>query len=109
MPGCIWAVTTVQGKVKPGDNPYTLKRLYILRTDSIPYHGGADSQQAWCIAGCDGNRIERRRAQKAPDFLGNLNGDGFCLALQVIVTFEVGDFWGGAGGHRHRSSARKNR
>jgi hypothetical protein len=29
-------VTTVQGKVKPGDNPYTLKRLYILRTDSIP-------------------------------------------------------------------------
>lgn len=30
------AVTTVQGKVKPGDNPYTLKRLYILRTDSIP-------------------------------------------------------------------------
>lgn len=29
------AVTTVQGKVKPGDNPYTLKRLYILRTDSI--------------------------------------------------------------------------
>ncbi|BCU91912.1 polysaccharide deacetylase [Yersinia pseudotuberculosis] len=30
------AVTTMQGKVKPGDNPYTLKRLYILRTDSIP-------------------------------------------------------------------------
>lgn len=29
------AVTTVQGKVKPGDNPYTLKRLYILRTDAI--------------------------------------------------------------------------
>lgn len=29
------AVTTVQGKVKPGDNPYKLKRLYILRTDSI--------------------------------------------------------------------------
>lgn len=29
------AVTTVRGKVKPGDNPYTLKRLYILRTDSI--------------------------------------------------------------------------
>lgn len=29
------AVTTVQGKVKPGDNPYTLKRLYILRTDTI--------------------------------------------------------------------------
>ncbi len=29
------AVTTVQGKVKPGDNPFTLKRLYILRTDSI--------------------------------------------------------------------------
>ncbi|VTP88948.1 polysaccharide deacetylase [Yersinia enterocolitica subsp. enterocolitica] len=26
----------MQGKVKPGDNPYTLKRLYILRTDSIP-------------------------------------------------------------------------
>ncbi len=30
------AVTTVRGKVKPGDNPFTLKRLYILRTDSIP-------------------------------------------------------------------------
>ncbi|ANI30969.1 hypothetical protein PL78_14195 [Yersinia entomophaga] len=30
------AVTTIQGKVKPGDNPFTLKRLYILRTDSIP-------------------------------------------------------------------------
>ncbi|GKX58520.1 polysaccharide deacetylase family protein [Leminorella grimontii] len=29
------AVTTVRGKVKPGDNPFTLKRLYILRTDSI--------------------------------------------------------------------------
>lgn len=34
--GLHMAVTTVQGKVKPGDNPYTLKRLYILRTDSIP-------------------------------------------------------------------------
>lgn len=30
------AFTTVQGKVKPGYNPYTLKRLYILQTDSIP-------------------------------------------------------------------------
>ena len=29
------AVTTVKGKVKPGDNPYLLKRLYILRTDSL--------------------------------------------------------------------------
>lgn len=29
------AVTTVRGKVKPGDNPFTLKRLYILSTDSI--------------------------------------------------------------------------
>lgn len=29
------AVTTVRGKVKPGDNPFTLKRLYVLRTDSI--------------------------------------------------------------------------
>jgi len=29
------AVTTVQGKVKPGDNLYTFKRLYILRTDAI--------------------------------------------------------------------------
>ncbi|WP_340611542.1 polysaccharide deacetylase family protein [Xenorhabdus bharatensis] len=29
------AVTTVQGKVKLGDNPFSLKRLYILRTDSI--------------------------------------------------------------------------
>lgn len=29
------AVTTVRGKVKPGDNPFALKRLYILRTDSI--------------------------------------------------------------------------
>ena len=29
------AVTTVKGKVKPGDNPMLLKRLYILRTDSL--------------------------------------------------------------------------
>ncbi|MDR0805163.1 MAG: polysaccharide deacetylase family protein [Enterobacteriaceae bacterium] len=29
------AVTTVKGKVRPGDNPFTLKRLYILRSDSI--------------------------------------------------------------------------
>ncbi|WP_099140835.1 polysaccharide deacetylase family protein [Xenorhabdus kozodoii] len=29
------AVTTVQGKVKLGDNPFSLKRLYILRTDPI--------------------------------------------------------------------------
>lgn len=29
------AVTTVKGKVKPGDNPLLLKRLYILRTDSL--------------------------------------------------------------------------
>ena len=29
------AVTTVKGKVKPGDNPFLLKRLYILRTDSL--------------------------------------------------------------------------
>ena len=29
------AVTTVRGKVKPGDNPLLLKRLYILRTDSL--------------------------------------------------------------------------
>ncbi|PVZ83348.1 hypothetical protein C9426_26560 [Serratia sp. S1B] len=29
------AFSTVRGKVKPGDNIYALKRLYILRTDSI--------------------------------------------------------------------------
>jgi peptidoglycan/xylan/chitin deacetylase (PgdA/CDA1 family) len=29
------AVTTVKGKVKPGDNPFLLKRLYILRTESL--------------------------------------------------------------------------
>ncbi|MFP1482891.1 polysaccharide deacetylase family protein [Escherichia coli] len=29
------AVTTMKGKVKPGDNPLLLKRLYILRTDSL--------------------------------------------------------------------------
>ncbi|MDA8492406.1 polysaccharide deacetylase family protein [Kluyvera georgiana] len=29
------AVTTVKGRVKPGDNPMLLKRLYILRTDSL--------------------------------------------------------------------------
>lgn len=34
--GLHMALTTVQGKVKPGDNLFTLKRLYILRTDSIP-------------------------------------------------------------------------
>lgn len=29
------AVTTIQGKVQLGDNPFSLKRLYILRTDPI--------------------------------------------------------------------------
>ncbi|MFP1913993.1 polysaccharide deacetylase family protein [Lonsdalea quercina] len=29
------ALTTQQGKVLPGDNPFTLKRLFLLRTDSI--------------------------------------------------------------------------
>ncbi|GAB4593133.1 polysaccharide deacetylase family protein [Edwardsiella tarda] len=29
------AVTTMRGKVRRGDNPYTLKRLYVLRTDSV--------------------------------------------------------------------------
>ncbi|OWW13972.1 hypothetical protein BUE65_21530, partial [Klebsiella variicola] len=29
------AVTTVRGKVKPGDYAFMLKRLYILRTDSL--------------------------------------------------------------------------
>lgn len=29
------AVVTVRGKVKIGDNPFALKRLYVLRTDSI--------------------------------------------------------------------------
>lgn len=34
--GVHMAVTTVLGKVKPGDNPYTLKRLDVLRTGSAP-------------------------------------------------------------------------
>jgi len=34
--GLKMAVTTVEGKVKPGDDKFRLKRLYILRTDSIP-------------------------------------------------------------------------
>ncbi|HGN1704482.1 TPA: polysaccharide deacetylase family protein [Providencia rettgeri] len=29
------AVTTIQGKVKVGDNPFALKRLYALRTDPL--------------------------------------------------------------------------
>ncbi|WP_252356171.1 hypothetical protein, partial [Escherichia coli] len=29
------AVTTMKGKVKPGDNPLLQKRLYFLRTDSL--------------------------------------------------------------------------
>ncbi len=29
------AVTTMKGKSKTGDNPLLLKRLYILRTDSL--------------------------------------------------------------------------
>ncbi|WP_425482145.1 polysaccharide deacetylase family protein [Budvicia diplopodorum] len=36
LAGYHMAVTTVKGKVKPGDNPFTLKRLYILSSDSIP-------------------------------------------------------------------------
>lgn len=35
MPDFTSAVTTMKGKVKPGDNPLLLKRLYILRTDSL--------------------------------------------------------------------------
>lgn len=31
----ILALTTIQGKVKLGDNPYALKRLYALRDDPI--------------------------------------------------------------------------
>lgn len=33
--GMTMAVTTIQGKVRLGDNPYALKRLYALRTDLI--------------------------------------------------------------------------
>ncbi|MBW5408144.1 polysaccharide deacetylase family protein [Morganella morganii] len=33
--GMTLAVTTIQGKVRLGDNPYALKRLYALRTDPI--------------------------------------------------------------------------
>lgn len=33
--GMTMAVTTIQGKVRLGDNPYALKRLYALRTDPI--------------------------------------------------------------------------
>lgn len=33
--GMSLAVTTVQGKVRLGDNPYALKRLYALSTDSV--------------------------------------------------------------------------
>ncbi|MEX0445645.1 polysaccharide deacetylase family protein [Xenorhabdus sp. SGI246] len=40
------AVTTVQGKVKLGDNPFSLKRLYILRTDSIEKMARMISNQA---------------------------------------------------------------
>ena len=29
------AVTTVKGRVRMGDNPFALKRLYVLRTDSV--------------------------------------------------------------------------
>ncbi|MGL5186985.1 MAG: polysaccharide deacetylase family protein, partial [Plesiomonas shigelloides] len=29
------AVTTEQGKVQVHDNPYTLKRVYVLRTDPV--------------------------------------------------------------------------
>jgi len=33
--GMTLALTTIQGKVKLGDNPYALKRLYALRNDPI--------------------------------------------------------------------------
>ena len=29
------ALTTIQGKVKLGDNPFALKRLYAFRTDPL--------------------------------------------------------------------------
>nr|VUD33596.1 polysaccharide deacetylase [Raoultella sp. NCTC 9187] len=40
------AVTTVRGKVMPGDNPFLLKRLYILRTDSLETMSRLISQPA---------------------------------------------------------------
>lgn len=33
--GMMLALTTIQGKVKLGDNPYALKRLYALRNDPM--------------------------------------------------------------------------
>lgn len=35
LSGIHLALTTIQGKVRLGDNPFALKRLYALKTDPI--------------------------------------------------------------------------
>ncbi len=58
------AVTTMKGKEKPGDNPLLLKRLYILRTDSLEQR-------------CCGRRVTSRRD----------NNQATCTGIAFAVRF----------------------
>lgn len=74
------AFSTVKGKVKPGDNIYTLKRLYVLRTDSI-------SSMAERVA----NRRDSLSTPLYPSLstLSLDNGDGKSLESGNLI-----DLWG---------------
>lgn len=67
------AVTTMKGKVKPGDNPLLLKRLYILRTDSLETMSRLVSNQP--------------QGQQS----SNLYRNRFRGTFHFIVAFKIGD------------------
>ncbi|KEL59930.1 polysaccharide deacetylase family protein [Escherichia coli 5-366-08_S1_C1] len=67
------AVTTMKGKVKPGDNPLLLKRLYILRTDSLETMSRLVSNQPQ--GGLSGNLYRNR----------------FRGTFHFVVAFKIGD------------------
>lgn len=67
------AVTTMKGKVKPGDNPLLLKRLYILRTDSLETMSRLVSNQP---QGLQSSNLYRNR---------------FRGTFHFIVAFKIGD------------------
>ncbi|KEL79214.1 polysaccharide deacetylase family protein [Citrobacter freundii] len=69
------AVTTVRGKVKPGDNRFLLKRLYILRTDSL------ETMSRLIVNQPQGEVLS-----------GNLYRNSFRGALHLVVAFKIGHF-----------------
>ena len=67
------AVTTMKGKVKPGDNPLLLKRLYILRMDSLETM----------------SRLVSNQPQGSQS--GNLYRNRFRGTFHFVVAFKIGD------------------